>query len=63
MAFTDDDKAVIRTIVTEVVRDSEERIVARINREVTDLADVNRLALDRLENHEQRLVKLEHAQA
>ena len=38
----------------------EDRIVARINREVTDLAEVNRLALDRLENHEQRLTTLEH---
>lgn len=61
MTLDDTDKQWIRDVLTETAQTIEERVVARINREVTDLAEVNRLALDRLENHERRLTTLEHA--
>lgn len=38
---------------------SENRIIATINREVNDLAEINRLALNKLDNHEIRLTKIE----
>ncbi|MGI6103340.1 MAG: hypothetical protein ACOYBJ_01825 [Patescibacteria group bacterium] len=52
MALDNADKQWIAQQLTEQLRSQEDRIVARINREVTDLAEINRLALDRLENHE-----------
>lgn len=37
----------------------EERIVSRINREIEDLALINREILTKIDNHEQRIGKLE----
>lgn len=52
----------IKKTMLEVTLASEDRIVTRINREITDLAEINQAVLDKLDvlpNHERRLSKVE----
>lgn len=41
------------------LQETEDRIVTRINREVSDIAEMNRAFLAKLDNHETRIEKLE----
>ena len=59
MALTHDDK----TWIKEALSEQEERIVARINQEVADLAAINRLALNKLDEHDTEIPILKQARA
>lgn len=45
--------------VDEKLQATEQRIVANNNQEISDLADINHEALNKLDNHEHRLVRIE----
>jgi len=53
----------IVAVVDEKIQQSENRIVAKFNEEITDLADVNHLALNTLDEVKNRVSKLEAARA
>ena len=48
MALTNNDLGKVEEIVQRIVQASEERVVARVNREVTDLAEVNQAVLNEI---------------
>lgn len=55
----------IQSVATDLcseIQASEERIITRINREVSDLADINRAALMRMDEFEYRLRIVERKQ-
>lgn len=49
----------ITTSLRGEIQESEERIITKFNQEITDLADVNHLALNTLDQHKQRLELIE----
>lgn len=57
MLATVEERIVAR--VDEKIRQSEERVVAKFNQEISDLADANHLALNKFDNHEHRIVRVE----
>jgi hypothetical protein len=48
-----------REIVNEVVGEAKDEILKRLDREIDDTAEINREAIDKIDNHEKRIVRLE----
>ena len=46
-------------VLDERVSQSEQRIIKTISREINDLAEINRAFIDKFDNHEHRIKKLE----
>lgn len=53
---------IVKKTVDNSIEKSERRIISIIGREITDLAEINRAVIkkvDRIDNHEKRIVRIE----
>lgn len=62
MALDKEDLRNVKEIVQEIVQTSENKIIATVSREITDLGEINRAVIDRVDKvaeFEKRLIRVE----